>query len=77
MFLLLKNALYFFEINEINLLIVYKTRKNRKLKITTKKLNCKHIDLTIKSYFRLKISKMRDLKKSFFTNLRVFSKSSI
>ena len=77
MFLLLKNASYFFEINGINLLIAYKTRKNRKPEITTKKFNCKRIDSTIKLYFRSKTSKMRNSKKNFFTNSQVFSKSSI
>ena len=68
MFLLSKNISHFFKINKINLSIVYKTRKNRKFEITTKKLNYERIDSTIKLYFRLKISKMRDSKKIFFTN---------
>ena len=69
MFLLLKNVLHFFEISKINLSIVYKARKNRKFEVTTKKFNRKRIDSTIKLCFRLKISKMRDSKKNFFTNL--------
>ena len=51
MFLLLKSVLHFFEINKINLLIVYKTRKNRKFKIIIKRFNYKRIDSTIKLYF--------------------------
>ena len=77
MFLLSENTSHFFEINEINLSIAYKARKNRKLEITTKKFNRERIDSTIKSCSRLKISKIRDSKKSFFTNSRVSSKSSM
>ena len=51
MFLLSKSASHFFKINEINLLIIYKTRKNRKFEIITKKFNREHIDSTIKLYF--------------------------
>ena len=51
MFLLSKNASHFFEINKINLLIAYKTRKNRKFEIITKKFNRERIDSTIKLCF--------------------------
>ena len=77
MFLLSKNASHFFKINEINLSIAYKARKNRKFEITTKKFNRERIDLTIKLYFQSKISKIRDSKKNFFTSSRVFLKLSM
>ena len=77
MFLLLESASHFFEISEINSSIAYRTRKNRKLEVTTKRLNRERIDLTIKSCSRSKISRIRDSKRSFLTNSRIFSKSSM
>ena len=48
--------------------------KNRKHAITIKKHNREFINLTTKLYFRLKISKMLNLKKNFFINLSNFLK---
>ena len=43
-FLLFENALFFYEINVINLSIVYETRKSRKFEITIKKFNREFIN---------------------------------